>query len=150
MRFLRLLLAWLLAAVLAGILGSIVQTQFSLAAIAALGAPVPLDVRLLTTLRDLAGFAPMLVLLAAGGFLPAFLVAGLLQRWWPRQRTFLYALAGAMALGVILLLMDATLPVTAIGAARSPLGVAALVLAGAAGGLAFARLAPTRRAAGVA
>lgn len=145
MRFLRLLLAWLLAAALAGLLGSIVQTQFSLAALAALDVPVPLGLRLLTTLQDLAGFAPMLALLVAGGFLPAFLVAALLQRWWPRQRALLYGLAGAAALATILLLMDATLPITAIGAARSPAGIAALVLAGAAGGLAFARLAPARR-----
>lgn len=150
MRFLRLLLAWLLAAALAAVLGSIVQTQFSLAAIAALGAPVPLGVRLLTTLQDLVGFAPLLALLTAGGFLPAFLVAALLLRWWPAQRRLLYPLAGAAAMGTILVLMEATLPITAIGAARSLPGVVALVIAGAAGGLAFARLVPARPARAVA
>lgn len=150
MRFLRLLLAWLAAAALTGIIGSLIQTQFGLAAISALGAPVPVGVRLLTTLHDLAGFAPLLALLAAGGFLPAFLVTALLLRWWPGQRPLLYPLAGAAAIGTILLLMDATLPITAIGAARSLAGVAALVLAGAAGGLAFARLAPARPARAVA
>lgn len=144
MRFLRLLLAWLLAAALAAVLGSIVQTQFSLAAIAALGAPVPPGVRLQTTLQDLVGFAPLLALLTAGGFLPAFLVAALLLRWWPTQRRLLYPLAGAVAMGTILLLMEAALPITAIGAARSLPGVAALLIAGAAGGLAFGRLAPAR------
>jgi hypothetical protein len=144
MRFLRLLLAWLIAAAVTGVIGSLIQTQSGLAAISALGAPVPAGVRLLTTLQDLAGFAPMLALLSAGGFLPAFLVAALLLRWWPGQRTLLYGLAGAAAMATILLLMDATLPITAIGAARSLPGAAALVLAGAAGGLAFARLAPAR------
>ena len=62
----------------------------------------------------------------------------------------LYGLAGGTAIAVALLLMEATLPITAIGAARSLAGIGALVLAGAAGGLTFARLAPAKRAARVA
>mgnify|MGYP001075997328 CR=1 FL=1 len=147
MRFVRLLLAWLVAAAVTGVIGSLIQTQFGLAAISALGVPVPAGVRLLTTVQDLAGFAPVFAALSAGGFLPAFLVAALLLRWWPGHRGLLYGLAGGTAIAVALLLMEAILPITAIGAARSLAGICALTLAGAAGGLTFARLAPAKYAA---
>lgn len=145
MKFPRLLFAWLVAAACAAILGSIIQTQFTLGALAALGAPVGIAARLQTTLQDLAGFAPVFGLVAAAGFIPAFLVAALLARWWPRQRTLLFALAGAAAVGVAILVMNAALPITPIGATRSAWGLAALTAAGLPGGLLFAALAPGRR-----
>jgi hypothetical protein len=147
MKFLRLLLAWLVAAAVTAIVGSIIQTQFNLAAIAALGAPAGLGLRLQTTLQDLAGFAPLLGLVTAAGFLPAFLVAALLSRRWPRRRSLLYALAGAAAVSVAIAVMNAMLPITPIGATRSAWGLAALALAGLLGGRAFAALAPGRRTA---
>jgi hypothetical protein len=145
MKFLRLLFAWLVAAAVTAVSGSIIQTQFNLAAIAALGAPTGIGVRAATTLQDLAGFAPVFGLVAAAGFLPAFLVAALLSRRWPRQRSRLFELAGASAVAVAIALMNAMLPITAIGATRSAWGIAALALAGLLGGLAFAALAPARR-----
>jgi hypothetical protein len=150
MRFLGRLLAWLGATLVTAAAGSIVQTQFGLAAIQALGVPVPWQVRLQSTLHDLAGFAPTFALIVAGGFLVAFLVAGLLLRWWPRRPVLLYTLAGASAIGTALLVMDAVLPVTAIGAARSLAGLLALTATGALGGYVYARLAPTPGRAGVA
>lgn len=146
MRFLKFLLAWIAASALAGIVGSILQTQFNLAAIAAIGAPVPLPVRLQTTLQDLAGFAPLFTAIVAAGFLVAFLVAGWLARRLPGNRTLLYTLAGAAAIAVALLLMNALLPITAIGATRSLTGLLALCAAGALGGRLFAALAPQRPA----
>jgi hypothetical protein len=142
MKFLRLLLAWLVAAVVTAALGSIIQTQFNLAAIAALGAPIPVGARLHTTLQDLAGFAPMFGLVGAAGFVPGFMVAALLSWRRPQWRAVLYPLAGAAALVTAVLLMNALLPVTPIGATRSAWGIAALGLAGLAGGAAFAALAP--------
>lgn len=147
MKFLRLLLAWLLAATCTAVVGSVIQTQFNLAAIAALGAPAGIGTRVQTTLQDLAGFAPVLGLVAAAGFLPAFLVAALLARRWPPQRKLLFALAGAAAVAVAIAVMNAMLPITAIGATRSAWGIAALALAGLLGGRAFIALAPRRSAA---
>ena len=147
MKFLRLLSAWLLAAGCTAIVGSIIQTQFNLAAIAALGAPAGIGVRAQTTLQDLAGFAPMLGAVAAAGFLPAFLVAALLARRWPRQRNLLFALAGATAVCAAIVIMNAMLPMTPIGATRSAWGTAALALAGLLGGGTFAALARGRAAA---
>ena len=142
MKSLRLLFAWLIAAGVAAALGSIIQTQFNLAAIAALGPSIPAGARLQTTLLDLAGFAPLLGLVGAAGFVPAFVVAALLSRRRPEWRAALYASAGAAALVVAVLLMNALLPMTLIGATRSAWGIAALGLAGLAGGAAFAALAP--------
>jgi hypothetical protein len=139
-KFLRMLLAWLLAAAVTAVTGSVVQSQFNLAAIAAIGAPVSFGARLQVTLHDLVHFAPTFGLISAAGFLVAFLVAALLVRRRPARRTFLYTLAGAAAIVAAIGLMNAMLPVTAIGAARSWAGILALALTGALGGWSFARV----------
>lgn len=144
MKFLGLLLPWLAATLLTAVAGSIVQTQFNLAAIAALGAPATPALRLQTTAQDLAGFAPMLFAVTAAGFLVALPVAAWLSRRLA-YAVFLYTLAGATAVAVALLLMNALLPVTPIAATRSTAGFLALTACGALGGWAFSRLAPGRR-----
>ena len=138
MRKLRTILAWFAAVVVTAITGSMIQTQFNLAMIQQLGAPVPVGIRLETTLQDLAGFAPTYALLVAAGFLVALPVSGLLTRLWPLGRVALHALAGGVAIAVALLVMNALLPATVIGAARFPAGIAALSLAGVLGGFLFA------------
>jgi hypothetical protein len=150
MKFLKFLLAWLAATIVTAASGSVVQTQFNLAAIAALGAPVPFGVRLQTTLHDLAAFAPMLAGIAAGGFLITFVIAGLLAMRWPARRTLLYVSAGAAAIAVAILLINAQLPMTPIGATRALSGVLALAATGGLGGYVFAVLAPARKRHGMA
>lgn len=142
MKFARVLVAWLAATAVTAMIGSIVQTQFNLAAIAQLGAPVPPGVRLQTTLQDLAGFAPLLAGVVAAGFAIAFPVAALLRRAWPEGRTHLYVLAGIAAIAAAILLMNALMPIIPIGATRSAAGLLALSLAGAPGGWVFIRLSP--------
>jgi hypothetical protein len=85
------------------------------------------------TLLDLVRFAPLFAAIVAVGFLVALplasrLVGGRAGRRW------LFPLAGALALLVALLLMRALVGLTPIAAARGPLGMTALVLAGAFGG----------------
>ena len=143
MNFLKLLFAWLAASALVAAVGSVLQTQFNLAAISAIGAPVPFEVRLQTTLQDLAGFAPTYAVVVAAGLLVAFLVTGRLVRRWPQRRKSLYTLAGAAAIFTTILLMNAALPITGIGATRSLAGLIALGAAGALGGRLFATLAPS-------
>ncbi|HBX54144.1 MAG TPA: hypothetical protein DEH10_01835, partial [Pseudomonas sp.] len=63
----RPLLLFVLAVLVATVVGSIIQTQFNLAALQAIGAPMPLDVRLRTTGQDLLGFSPTLGLLVTLG-----------------------------------------------------------------------------------
>lgn len=150
MKFLRLLLAWLAATMVTAATGSVIQTQFNLAAIGALGAPVPFGARLQTTLQDLAAFAPMFAGITAAAFLVAFVTAGLLARRWPERRTLLYASAGAAAIAGAILLTNALLPITPIGATRGLAGLLALAAAGGLGGWAFAALASGRARPGMA
>jgi hypothetical protein len=142
MKLPRIALAWLGATLATAATGSIIQTQFNLAAIRAAGAPVPFDLRLQATLQDLVGFAPMLAGIAAVAFLVAFVVAAPLVRRWPRHRDGLYTLAGAVAVTTAILVMNALLPITVIGATRSLPGLVALGASGALGGSVFAWLAP--------
>lgn len=146
MKLLERLSAWLAATLVTAVTGSIVQTQFNLAAIAKLGAPVPIALRLQTTLQDLAGFAPMLAAVAGAGLLVALPVAAWLGRRLARP-VLLYTLAGAAVIAVAILLMNGVLPVTAIAATRSMAGFLALTACGALGGWTFSRLAPGRRSA---
>lgn len=146
MKLLKRLSAWLAAALVTAMTGSIVQTQFNLAAIAMLGAPVPIALRLQTTLQDLAGFAPMLAAVAGAGLLVALPVAAWLGQRLARP-VLLYTLAGAAVIAVAILLMNGVLPVTAIAATRSMAGFLALTACGALGGWTFSRLAPGRRSA---
>lgn len=143
-RMLRTLAAFIAAVVITAALGSLWQTQLNLAALAALGHAVGPSLRLATSAQDLAGFAPLYAVLCAIALLIAFIVAALLARALPRLRMPLHLLAGGTAVAVMLVLMDAALPVTIIAAARGLGGTAGLVLAGVAGGTAFAALAPAR------
>lgn len=138
MRKLRTVVAWFAAVLVTAVAGSVIQTQFNLAMIRRLGAPVSLTDRLETTLHDLAGFTPTYALLVAAGFLIALPVSGLLARFWPAGRMVLHGLAGGTAIVGALLVMNALLPVTMIGAARFPSGIATLALPGMLGGLLFA------------
>lgn len=148
-RIFKVLTAWLVAASTTALLGSIVQTQFNLAAVAALDGPVPLGLRLQTTLLDIAGFAPALALIVATGFGLAFPVAAYLGRRWTlagTPRRALYALAGATAMATPILIMNRIVSLTAIAATREPAGLLLLCAAGALGGSIFAALVEARRA----
>ena len=63
----RTVLYFLLAVLLTSVLGAVLQTQFNLANLQALGAPMPLMVRLHTTGLDLLGFSPTFAVLVICG-----------------------------------------------------------------------------------
>lgn len=137
----RLLLAFVLAVLLASLLASIFQTQTNLAALQALGAPVPLDVRLGTTFLDLLGFSPTFILLSALGFLVALPAAAWFARRMPMLRWLIFVLAGAMAIWSALALANAVAPMpTLIAADRSPVGTLGLMACGSVGALLFGLL----------
>jgi hypothetical protein len=145
MRALGRVTAWLAAALVATLLGTIVQTQFNLAALQALNVHVSGTTRLQATAHDLVGFSPVYGALVAITLLLALTSSGLLARRWPSWRIGLHMLAGFAGVVVMLLLMNALLPVTVIAATRS---LAALLLMATCAGLAgwvFARLAPQTR-----
>ncbi len=141
---LRLLLAYLAATAATAALGSVVQTQFNLAALQGLGATIPLGTRLLTTAQDLAGFAPLWAAILALAFLIAFVSATVLAWFLPARRTALLVVAGTVAVFVTLLAMKFTLPITVIAATRAVAGFVSIGLTGTVGGWLYARL--SRRA----
>lgn len=138
----RLILAWLAAVIVTALIGTLIQTQLNLAALAALGVDIPLGVRVDTTLHDLIGFAPALAAIVGAGFLVAFPVASWLCRRRPSARRWLHILAAAAAIAVALIAMRLALGLTPVAAARSPHGFALLVASGALGGWVFARMRP--------
>jgi len=136
-------MAWLAAVLAAAALGSVVQSQFNMAAIVSLGVEVTPRQWISVTLQDLVGFAPLWAVVVAAALLIAFPVAALLARRMPEARMGVYFLAGGVGVMCALVLMAAVLPVTIVAAARSPLGMALMALGGAAGGVIFAQLTGT-------
>jgi len=134
MSVIRWLVAFLLAVVVTAGLGSIVQTQFNLQAIASLGVSIPWGIRAEVTAFDLLSFAPTYAIVAAFALLIALLVAAWPAAAFPGIRVFWYALAGFVAIYTALVVMNSMLPVTVIGATRDSAGSLSLALAGALGG----------------
>lgn len=144
-RFVRATLAWLAATLTTAVLGSLFHTHHTLSALRALGVNVPPATQWHTRLLDLQGFAPGYAGLTAGGFLVAFLIAGLLRRRWPGRRPLWFATAGAASQLAMVGIMQLVFGLTALAIARTAGGIGLLMLAGAAGGTVFALLSVTPR-----
>ena len=143
---LRTSLHFLLAVLLASVIGTVLQTQFNLANLQALGAPMPFAVRAQTTCLDLLSFSPTFGVLVLFGFIFALPAASGLARCWPIARWVLFALAGALAVWTAMAVANALLPMpTLIAANRSVAGTLWLMASGSLGALLFAAL--QRRAA---
>ncbi len=144
MYLLRWIAALLAAVVVSAGLGSIIQTQFNLARIAALNEAIGLGARLEVTAFDLISFAPLYAVILALALLIAMLVSTWLVRFLPRARTapqaLLFALAGFAAVACALVIMNLMMPVTIIAATRTTAGLILLSLAGAVGGWVYYRL----------
>ncbi len=140
MTVLRWLFAFAIAVLTAAILGSMIQTQFNLTRITSLGETIRPSTRIEVTLFDLISFAPTYAVIMAVALLIGLLVAGWPAARWPQWRTGWYVLAGFVAVATALLVMNAMLPITVIGAARTVTGIFALSLAGAIGGWSYQRI----------
>ncbi|KAF0806414.1 glucose/sorbosone dehydrogenase [Alcanivorax sp. S71-1-4] len=139
----RGVVAFVLAVLVAVVLGAVIQTQYNLAALIQLGAEIPLSVRLRTTGEDLIGFSPVyavLVVLALAFSLP---VAALVSRGLPPARGLVYALAALAGLIVAVLVVNHLAPMpTLIAATRVWHGLLLMALGAAVAGWLFARLMP--------
>lgn len=102
--------AWLLAWVLASVWGSVVQTQWNLYALLALGVPIPMGDWLRITAQDLAGFAPVYGGILAVGWLLALPTASALARRWPTARTPLLTAAAGAGMVAAVRSVDAVVP----------------------------------------
>jgi hypothetical protein len=140
-----LLLAWLFAAAW----GSVVQTQFNLQALRALGVDIPAPVRAWTTLQDLAAFAPVYAGILAAGWLPALAVAAWVSRRLPAWRVPLMALAAGVGMVAAVRGVDAAAPMPVfIDATRGLPGLLSMAAGSVLGGALYARWTDRVRAAG--
>ena len=130
---------YVFAVMSAYVVATIASTQSVVSNLTAMGIDVNTGTRLSMTLDDLTGMAGAFLPMIAAGYLVAFLVVGLLCRWWPQSRKVLYVLAGAAALITIHMLLKYALGITPVAAARTTSGLIVQGLAGAVGGYVFAR-----------
>lgn len=144
-RFFRVSGAFVAAAVLTHVAASALVTQHTLARVVEMGLPVPLDVRLSSTLHDIVGMMSSYLPLIAVGLLIAFGIAALITRMAPGLRTALFTLAGAAALITANLALQLAFEIVPVASARTVGGLLAQGGAGALGGLLFAVLIPPKK-----
>lgn len=141
-RHLGIIAAYFLAAVLIATgLGSVVQTQFNIAAIANLGLDVTWTQRVAMTLHDLVSFTPIYGAMVALALLGALPVAAGCARKWPRGHPWWFLAAGACGILVAFMTVNAVLPMpTFIAATRGPVGLLAMMATAALGSGVFGLL----------
>ncbi|MGE0665520.1 MAG: hypothetical protein AB7O49_03080 [Sphingomonadales bacterium] len=142
-RMAGLIAALAAATLLAAELAIISQSQFVLAGLRGLGAPIGAGETLRFTLADIAGMTPTYLLALTPAFLIAFAVTAWLQPRTPIPRAPAFAIGGGAAVVVLLLGMFLLDGSHLVAGSRGLAGMAFQGAAGAAGGLLFARL--TRR-----
>lgn len=141
--------AWLGSAVLAAIattlLASIISSQRVMGPLVELGAELGADIslsdRLLMTAYDARHFGSLYGVFVITALMIAFAAGGLVYRFAKTGRMIVYMIAGSVAMLVMLSAMEAVFfGVPIVGGARSGVGIALQVLAGAVGGAVFAQL----------
>lgn len=147
MRWLRRIVAYFAAVATTAVLGCLASTHFVLRGLTDLGVTISFGDWFYAVRHDVLGMGPLLGVLAAVCFLIAYPVAALIVRFVPSLRAVGYVAAGAAAILVAHYAMEAALATVPIAGARTPSGLAAQGVAGAAGGLVFALLSSRRRAA---
>lgn len=134
--------AFIVALVVGTVLGSLVQTQFNLQALEALGVEISMETRLETSVQDLVNFAPLYAILFGLSFLFSQGLAFLIVRWTGKlSRFWLYPLAAAVGLWATLEIVNALAPMpTLIAATRGAGGLLTMLVTAAIAGWLFARL----------
>ncbi|MGB3455476.1 MAG: hypothetical protein WBG08_05145 [Litorimonas sp.] len=145
MAVLKFLGVWGVAALLTTGLAVIFQSQNLMSRLNGLGAEIGLGDRLSMTLYDLMHFGSVYLPFIAVATLVAFLAALLVYRLAGFGRPVVFAVAGGVAMVVMLALMkQAFFGVQLVGGARDGTGFAFQILAGVIGGLVFAGLSRPR------
>ncbi|WP_298915115.1 hypothetical protein [uncultured Algimonas sp.] len=145
--FLTFLGGWIAAAVATTALGVLFQTQNVIARLNGIGADIGWSERLSMSAYDLLRLGSLYILFVGIATLVAYLAGLLVYRLASFGRWVVFAVAGAVALFVMLMLMkQAFFGVHLIAGARDVAGIGFQMLAGALGGLVFAGLTrPARR-----
>lgn len=136
----RRFMGFVLALMVTTLSGSLIQTQINLAALLALGADIPLATRILVSVQDLVGFAPLYAVIVALTLAGALPLAALAQRGVALPAELVFALAAALGLWVAFLVADLLAPMpTLIAATRGWPGTLAMMAGAGMGGLVYAR-----------
>lgn len=139
----RVVLAFILAVLLAGMLGSIFQTQVNLADMRDIGPPISFTQRVANTWHDLIHFAPLYLFIVLPSFLISFFLAEWLARKVPGHRMFWLVVAAVVGLAVSFQVVDAFAPMpTLIAATRGLSGTLMMLLAAAIGALMYVLATP--------
>lgn len=142
----RFLGSWVVAAVVTTALAVFFQTQNLISRLNGLGADIGLAERLSTSAYDIFRLGSLYILFIAAGTLIAFLVGALVYRLAGFGRPIVYAVAGAVAMIVMLTFMKhAFFGVQLIGGARDTVGLIMQMVAGGLGGWLFATLSAAKR-----
>jgi len=143
-------LAFLATVALGTILISATSTHIILQGLSAIGADMPLQVRIDAILRDLVGFGPTLSIVLAIGFLIAFWVASMVIKNLLPAPIIGYTLAGFIAVIVMMLTIRGFYFLESHGgnihpvpAARTVTGLLALSVGGAVAGFFYANFSKT-------
>lgn len=119
-----------IALLLGAMLGSLLQSQLNLSAIAELSGTISWQDKRSTMLFDLQHFMPVLAALMFLPMLVAVLLAGWLRRWQPMLPRSLYFLLAALGFYLTLLLVNHFAPMpTLLAANRTGRGTLGLVAA---------------------
>jgi len=138
---LRFMFFWLSAALVTTALGVLLQTQNVIARLNDIGADVGIGQRLSMTAYDLVYLGSLYIIFVSLGTLVAYLLGLLVYRFAGFGRPVVFAVAGAVAMLVMLLSMkQAFFGIHMIAGARDALGIGLQMVAGAVGGMVFAWL----------
>jgi len=122
-------------------LGITFQTQNVLARLGDIGADVSFGDRLSMTFYDIQHLGSLYIIFISIALAVAFLLGGLVYRFAKFGRPIIYMVAGGVAILVMLFAMKAQFfDVHIIAGARDAFGLGLQMLAGAIGGLIFARI----------
>lgn len=139
---------FLIAVFAAAIPASIVSTQLVLADVQSFGLAVPAGERLQTTLQDLFGLGPPLLILIGLCFSIAFFVARQAIRISGGKQTFWYMAAGLTSVPAGIIVIRFFLGVTLPASARTALGMFLIACCCMAGGWLYAYLMATYKSQG--
>lgn len=136
----RPLIGLTIAVLATAIVGSIVQTQISLAALSAIGAPIKPGMLLKVAIQDLITFGSVMAAITGAAFLVAFPAVHLIGRFTHRTgRPIIAGLGGGISLGAAFWMMGFFTPMPSLVAAtRDAAGHFAMAMTGVIGGIAYA------------
>jgi hypothetical protein len=124
------------------VLSSMVHSQFVLQGLVDIGITVSLQDRLNMTIDDLQGLFATLGAIISLSLLFGFATVAAVSKFTKtaQYNTYLYPLAGSVAIWVMLAAMHPIMNITVLASARSTAGLVSLCICGAIGGIIFSKI----------